>query len=555
MRPRTLVLLAAAASAVLALHHLRSRPGPSAASPSIGAAPRDPSRSGLVPRIHYQLAYEQAAAITGRAPMQVTVRGEWITTPHRSGRTEVRFVPATLDGPRGSVPATADLIAPVQLVRDGGVLVAMGFTAAMPEPGRAMMTALATTFQRSERAGSAWTVTEDDLMGRYDAGYRRDGDVVHRSRDGYRAMRGPHGLSVDAAGRTTARERSRFEVDAAGLVRADLAIELRVALGDAGPAADLTLRASLERTAIEWVPASASRLLPAGPITDHADHRRAIEDADRALVAGASAAELVAELARLAALDRALPGVGHDRAIVLARLAAAIRLDPAAAAVVADAIRAHAADATGVELLAGALASAGVPEATDVLAGLVGAELPAPSRAALIGALSFAAPVTAASLAALVGALDDAGGEQAALALGSHRRRAADALAEPARAAASELLGRYAGARGTERVIYAKALGNAGDPAALPSLREAMRGGDRALRDAAVFSLRFVPGAAADALLEEALADPTLAGAAVRAIGYRGPQVWRERLEAARQRYADRNDVLSAIHAALRRWG
>jgi HEAT repeat protein len=172
-----------------------------------------------------------------------------------------------------------------------------------------------------------------------------------------------------------------------------------------------------------------------------------------------------------------------------------------------------------------------------------------------MNALSVAQPVTAKSLDALTASLDGADHRTAALALGSHRHRAGDALLIPAAAASQALLGRYASSTGAARVLYAKALGNSGDPAAVAPLRDAIAGGDPVLRDAAVYALRHVPGPEVDGLLAGALDDPDLAFAAVRAIGSRDPAVWRDRLEAIRARYADRNDVQTAIHGIFRRWG
>jgi hypothetical protein len=558
MRARTTIAIAAVAAAATATTFVavRARRSGEPARPH-DAADR-PAGADLVPRSHYRLTYEQEIAMPGRAPVKVIARGTWTTTPHRSGRTEVRFAPAVLDGPQGALPAPAAVAAPIQLVHTGGVLSAMAFPAAMPAPGRALLTALATTFQRAARDGDAWTVAEEDLVGRYDAIYARTGDTIARRRGAYTALRGPGGLSAKPAGELTATEDTRFEVDADGLVRARIVLDQQIALGDQAPRVDVRLRAELERTAIEWVPPSATALLPAGPISDHTDHAAVARSTDENLVDGATVDLLLAELARTADLDAAVKGVSKERARLLARLAAAIRLDPSLAAKVAEQIRAHAADRVEVELLAGALGSARVPEGTDALAGLADLApdvLPPASRATVMNALSVAQPVTSKSLGALTASLDSADHRTAVLALGSHRRRADEALAAQAAAAGQELLARYAAATGEDRVLYAKALGNSGDPAAVGPLRGAIAGSDPVLRNAAVYALRLVPGPEADAILAGALDDPDLAFSAVRAIGSRDPSVWRARLEAVRARYADRNDVQTAIHNVLRRWG
>jgi HEAT repeat protein len=113
-----------------------------------------------------------------------------------------------------------------------------------------------------------------------------------------------------------------------------------------------------------------------------------------------------------------------------------------------------------------------------------------------------------------------------------------------------------------ERRTYVQALGNTGDPRALPILERAMHGAmhgamhddDRGLASPAVFSLRFIAGTDADALLDAALAQPELALAAVRAIGYRDPARWRDRLVQVQAVYTDHAGIQDEIRGILRRW-
>lgn len=550
MRTRTTaaLVLALAAAAGFVLHGRRA--APTEAPP----APRAAAPAGLVPRATYRLLYEQEVRVDGQPPMDVVVQGQWTTTPLRNGRAEVRFAPDTLHGPDGALPAAGDLAAPVQLAIVDGVLGGMAFPQAMPAPARTLLTTLAGTFQRSERPGERWTVTEEDVVGRYDAVYVRTGDTIARTRAAYRATRGPDGLSAAAAAAVTPAESTRFEVDADGLVRARVELTLRIAIGQGAPEVDLRVRASLERTALAWVAPPAAPLLAVDALSDHADHAGARRSADERFVDGASAAVLMAELARVAALDPAAAGVGNQRAQLVSRLGTAVRLDPALAAQVAAMVRAHGDRTMEVELLAGALSSAGVPEATDALAGLLGAELPAPARTAVMNALTMSEPTTATSLAALTSSLDGADAAQAAYALGAHRRAAGADLADAATHATRTLVDRARAASGPARTVYVQALGNTGDPAALPLLRDAIATGDANLAADALFSLRFVAGAEADALLTEALGDPERAFGAIRAIGYRDPETWRAALEAAKARYADDNKVQTALRGIFRRW-
>lgn len=549
MRKSIAIVAAVAVVVLVAALIVHQRAGRRSDGSGADLAPRGQRAPGLVLRIHYHLAYQQAITMTGRAPTEIDVDGEWITTPRRDGRIEVRFAPARLEGPKGALPAATALAAPVQLVAVNDVLAAMGFPAAMPEPARALMTALATTFQHTDRAGSSWTAAEDDVMGRYDAAYQRSGDVLARSRGAYRAMRGAGGLSPHGAHDVTPSEQSRFTLDGDGLVGADVALDLRIKVGEGAPSVDVRLRASLERTAIEWVQPPIGPAFPAEPISDHADRVAAARSADESLIAGASLAQLLDEITR--------KGTGKEHARALSRLAAYLRLNPAAAAEVADALRAHAADRDLTQLLAGALASARVPEGTDALAGLALAQLPASAQTDVVNALTLSEPVTAASLDALDQSLDGADARQAALALGSHVRRADADLSSRSHDAVQQLLARYAAASSdAERTILAQALGNSGSPDALPLLRGLIHGGNPQLAGAAVFSLRFLSGdQEVDAMLASALGDADLAFSAVRAIGFREPTAWRDRLIDAQDQYAKRNDILAAIQAILRRWG
>src|SRR5262249_28097963 len=148
----------------------------------------------------------------------ITTRGTWTTVP-RGDRLEVRYDASQLDGPPDLLPAIADLAAPMQLDQHDGVLDGIGFTDATPAAARTVLTQLATTFQDAAGAGAGWKVNEEDLTGRYDAVYLRDGGAVERTRPSYTALRKGEGL-VPVADPVSSDEASRFEVDADGVVRA-----------------------------------------------------------------------------------------------------------------------------------------------------------------------------------------------------------------------------------------------------------------------------------------------------------------------------------------------
>jgi hypothetical protein len=163
--------------------------------------------------------------------------------------------------------------------------------------------------------------------------------------------------------------------------------------------------------------------------------------------------------------------------------------------------------------------------------------------------------VTPASLQALSAGLDEPHGNQAALGLGTHGRKAREADPTAADGAVELLLQHHArAASDTERRLYLEALGNSGAARALPVLRAAAASTDRKLASAATFSLRFVPGADVDKLLEQSLSRPEVALAAIRAAAYRDPARWRPLLEAAKELYPGHDGIQGEIRAILRRW-
>jgi len=492
--------------------------------------------------------------MAGKAPTMVRVDGRWTTTPRADGRIEVRFAPEAIDGPPGDLPSAGDVSAPIQLALHDGVLAGLGFPSGMTVPAKNLLTGLATTFQYSSGVGASWTRHEEDLTGSYDAAYQRAGDEVERHRAAFTALRGPSGLSTADRDRVTPDENSRFALDDDGLRSASIALDVAFVLGEGMPSFHVQVRGVLEREAIERVSPPLGSGLMIGPISMAVDEVAARRAADRATVDGATVEALLAEVDRVAALA-ASADTEKTRSRLLSRVAALLRVDPSAATAVAEYVRAHAGDVSAARLLAGALSSAGTREATDGLAHLTAAPLPSATRAVVMGALALSTPATKDSLSTLADVVTHGYDRQAALALGIHDRIGQGDVPDGARAASDILLARYAQAGSdAERRTYVQALGNSGDARALPILERAMHGADRELAGPAVFSLRFVAGDGADALLDAALDQPDLALAAVRAIGYREPARWRDRVVQVQAVYADHAGIQDAIRGILRRW-
>jgi len=201
-----------------------------------------------------------------------------------------------------------------------------------------------------------------------------------------------------------------------------------------------------------------------------------------------------------------------------------------------------------------ALGSAGTPAAQRALrAVLTDGELPSEAREHGAMVLGMTETPDPASLSALGAAIDDgdaALGRTAELALGNAARRATDD--DAAAAARKRLAERFAAAATPgDRALALKALGNAGGDGMMPALRAALASPDEEVRAAAVGSLRFVPGADADALIAEVLArdpSPWVRSEAVRAAGFRAPAALWPALVGALQGDAEVEVRLSVVH-------
>jgi hypothetical protein len=157
---------------------------------------------------------------------------------------------------------------------------------------------------------------------------------------------------------------------------------------------------------------------------------------------------------------------------------------------------------------------------------------------------------------ALLAALNDsAAGSEAAMALGVQANKLRDTDPEAAEAIVDELVKRYTNATAYgKKLTYLDALGNSGHPKAFPFLEEAIHSQDLRFERIGTYGMRFVPGADADKVLELQLAsaNKTMQLAAVRAIGFRSADTWRDRLAALRAGMAP--DVQGSIDRVLRMW-
>ncbi|HXI60629.1 MAG TPA: HEAT repeat domain-containing protein, partial [Polyangia bacterium] len=233
----------------------------------------------------------------------------------------------------------------------------------------------------------------------------------------------------------------------------------------------------------------------------------------RRLVGGASAAELMRDMAALP------PNKENQEARwnVKRRLTALVELDPTSAAAIARRLKTGASAEEG-EMLLAALADSNRPEAQAALAALAAdPEAPGRVRGAAVIHLGLQQHPSEETLSSLSALADQADGDQlknsALLALGSAARQAAaaadNAAVQPAAKDAVEKLktGYGAASDPEQRKVFLAALGNAGDPSTLSTIKAALSDDDPAVRAGAVASLRNIPGAEADGLILGVLPD------------------------------------------------
>jgi hypothetical protein len=418
---------------------------------------------------------------------------------------------------RGAVDATAAFSAALRgayyfTTTAEGRLIELHFDPAIDEISRTALATLASTFQVSSGSRAAsWEAVESDSVGDYRARYVR-GSELHRERIAYERVTGS-------------------DLIAASIVKTGTGIVLR---GDGWPEhiagnevtrlgtnelgvvvdASFTLRhRALARGA---TPGWYEGLLAVAP--DASTNAVSQHEADRELVAGASLADLLVELARV--------NDDHARGYQFLRIAALFRLD-------ADAARAGArlvldgatSETSGV--IVGALGEAGTPDAQHALHDVLAAPLADDTRARAAIALGLTEAPTDDTLAALARAADSGEGDVAStatLAQGNAALRMRDDAPGASAQQVEALLARLElAASDEERALIIRALGNTADERIVSALARALAGTSPLVRIAATEALRLLPGAAIDSRIIVLLgdADSLVRAAAVFAAGER----------------------------------
>lgn len=505
-------------------------------------------------RLVHRLTLATTATLNGKEVAAVKIAGRWTLTPLRGGRTLAQLESPEVSLVGTAAPDGAALSQPFVLHAADGVLDRIAFAPGTPAAVKELLTSVAVLTQYTDRPGDHWTAAERDLSGVYEACYTRLDGHLSRSRSQYLSL---HQLKVPAGTRSgevlLSDEHARFDVDGQGLTAASVQLNQTAHLGQGVPQVDLRAQATLLRQSSERVALEDGPAFDPEEIRSHLDpaasERRQLEQR----VGGASAQALLDSALAATQLDPLAAASRRERHRVLDQLQAKVQLDPAAAHALAGGLQDHKADPRFADLVSGALAGAGTPEATDALASVLDASWTGEPRLQVISSLGLTPAPTARSVAVLKGALDQEQGLQAALALGLEAQSLGD---EAGKDAIDALLQRYAQAQDPQaRRVYLLALGNTASRRVLQALEDTIAGPDYGLAEVATYGLRMIPGDDVDAVLDQLIGrGSTVTVAAIKSAGFRSAALWSPRLLAYLAQFAQQPQVADTLRAVLTHW-
>lgn len=425
------------------------------------------------------------------------------------------------------------------LLSNAGAVQALRLPSQLDPTSRGILKALVSGLQFVRGAGDRWTAAELDTTGEYDAEYQASADrqQVTKRRQRYTRVSSAQGLMpVGAMGKLDGALQLTYvlapgEDEATRIVSAvgtdALSVDPGAGMPQVRSVAELAFRFQ-DSTPVDDVAARLSRLDSDGYVLSALSQTDEDPDSarrsDEQVVQGARFDDLMQKLLALPAT-----GSGADRAELLTRLSASLRLSPQDAVHAQELIKKGLPQAAASTLL-GAMAGAGTPAAQASLGKLVeDSTLSSDLRthsAAMLGLSEDPTDQTVTTLGQLLSHRDPDLRSTAALALGnaSLAQRTHGHTSE-AEQAVDELLAKLEAAQSTDdQILYLQALGNAGDARTLPQLQRFVASSDVAVRTAAVTALRFLPAEAVDPLLSQILqtdAAIEVRKSAVFAIGYR----------------------------------
>jgi hypothetical protein len=449
----------------------------------------------------------------------ITVRGDTGPSPSRalglSGRLSISVIGPVDDGialrlaldeVHPGPGATALPLDAAQLsgafhavVEPTGRFASLSFPRGLDGNARATLKVLASALQLvvPGPAAAEWRTTEQDASGEYEAAYSATGDAIHKIKERFVRVRGPRGLGpVKDPSMVQIASSIDFAIDASGWPR--LASEdetLTVAASAMRIEAKSRTAARLTAVVQHPDPAELARVAAAErdalepePEADAAGFATARRHADEGLVDGASYAMLLGDLA---ATDVKL------RNRTMARMAALFRTQPDAAAQAAASILHGNLGDEAAKRVIGALGGAGTADAQRALSSILDADRASAATrddaAAALGMTRNPSDDTQRALARAARSPDPSLASTATLGLGNvikHMNEQASGDPSDALALLVERLQRAAS--DPERILCLDALGNSGDPGALPAIEPYLASATTELRATAVGALRFL---------------------------------------------------------------
>jgi hypothetical protein len=390
---------------------------------------------------------------------------------------------------------------------------------------RAQLKGMTTAMQMVSPSGTSasWQIGEQDVTGDYVADYTVQGGHVHKKKERFvrppslgKRSDPPPGSEFDVKGTVD------FDIDKTGWPsKASGRDALDMTIGGLHSATHSATRAKL--LAVESHPELIGVLhngdYESETAGDEAAVARAHASADRNLIGGKTYAELAVDLA---SKDT------RTRNQTQARLRALFRVSPEAVAQAQAAIMKGDLDVNARKRLAAALGQADTPEAqkalTSVLRSTEVSSIQKMDAAVALGQAKNPTPETQAAVREAMSSEDTIVSSTATLAEGSliktmngkqqgDTQDGVQALIDGLNKATSDY----------GRILYLKALGNAGDPRVLDAIQPYLTQGSSGVRAAAVYSLRFIEGDVAAQFLIQAMGDEdvTVRGEAVHALAVR----------------------------------
>lgn len=564
IRPWQLLILLVVVLSALSLWHKRR----SSQAPSDSAAiPSTPSSSSSTAterfawsvgtRQVYQLSMKRVVHMRGRGPdgstdtFPLSLTARYTTTIVQHDEVLVSLA-AQLTDLQLSMPGDSEarkqlqnaLGRPfVQVHELNGKLRSLRLHRDVDAPARGFIKALIAGLQvvRAPAGSTSWQAHEIDATGEYQASYQpdptiRDGQHVHKTRQGYQQVHSVQGLMpVGQLGQVSGSLSVKLQLapgsdEAVRLVQAEGRDQLTVDPGPDMPIVSSDCSFSLTRTGGQTgSPQPHELAMLSSPdytvsplqVMDALDSDRR---ADEQQLKGASLADLLQSLRTIPQTDN-----GSQRAELQTKLSALFRTQPDAAKQAAAAIVAGLPEPVTKTLL-GALSGAQTAAGQAALVDLLGQRsLSSAVRENAVAVLGLSDAPTEATSEALHKAVRDADPDvrsTAALALGNaagaQRQQSQVSAAE---SSVDELIQLYQAAQTEdEQLLYLQALGNAGDPRTLPLLQTAIQSQSAAIRSAATQALRFVSVPSVDGQLVQILEQDSaveVRRAAVFAISFR----------------------------------